>query len=586
MTAVVRSSEIASLELQNPQRRQRNLQILPIAGVMVALLGQPAWSQTTRASAEARSLTLVGAAGLGLTAGPTDTMLSTGQTRPAQPPPAAGSQDLRVEEAVARALERNLDIAVERLNPQTFDLSLAGIRATYRPLFNSTLALADQVQLPTNQLVGGTRVENQSNSYNTGVSQELPWFGGNVAVSWNNRRLESTSLFNTFNPQYNTTLSAVFTQPLLRDFRTDAIRTQLRVTQINRDISDIQLRATITNTLAAVRNAYWDLVFATRAVEVAQRSLELAEKLVEDNKVRVEVGAMAPIDVVQAEAEAANRRLARTQAEATRQTAELSLKRLIVSGTDDPLWRNQLNPVDVPTLERAPLDIDAAVSAALAKRTDLAQGRRQLEANDVSMRQLRNLTLPALDLLATYGLQGIGGTQFVRSSGVGGQILNTIPGGFGDALQALGDRSYPNWNLQFQLSYPIGQSATEANYARAKVSVQQTQAQIRQLELQVATEVTNTGLQVRSNLQRVEAAAAARELSERRLEAEQSKFEVGLSTNFFVVQAQRDLLDAQNTELRALSDYRKSLVDFERVQETSLSRAGITIVNTGAGAGR
>lgn len=567
--------------LRIPQSRQQNPQWLPVSWAVVAsvLVAHPALGQPYRIVAPAPG----SAAGALIRIEGSATARTVVQTRPATTP-AVETQNLKIEDAVTRALERNLDIAVERLNPQTFDLSLAGLRAAYRPTVGSTIGRNDTVQLPTSQLIGGTRVENNINTYNTTLTQEVPWFGGNLSVGWNNRRQESTSLFNTFNPQFNSTFTAAFTQPLLRDFRTDTTRTQIRVTQINRDISEIQLRATITNTLAGVRNAYWDLVFATRAVEVAQRSLELAEKLVEDNKVRVEVGAMAPIDVVQAEAEAANRRLARTQVEATRQTAELSLKRLIVSGTEDPLWRGRINPVDVPSLERPPLDIDAAVSAAIAKRTDLAQSRRQLEANDISMHQLRNLTLPALDVLAGYGLQGIGGTQFVRSSGIGGTVLQTIPGGYGDALRALTDRSYPNWNLQLQLSYPIGQSAAEAQYARAKVSVQQTQAQIRQLELQVATEVTNTGLQVRSNLERVEAAGAARELAERRLEAEQSKFEVGLSTNFFVVQAQRDLLDAQNTELRALLDYRKSLVDFERVQETSLSRAGITIVNTGGGA--
>jgi outer membrane protein TolC len=404
-------------------------------------------------------------------------------------------------------------------------------------------------------------------------------------MSWNNRRLESTSSFNTFNPQYNSTFQAIFTQPLLRNFRTDSTRAQIRVTRINRDISDIQVQATITNTLASVRHAYWDLVFASESVSVARRSLDLATKLVEDNKVRVEVGAMAPIDVVQAEAEAANRRLALAQAEATRQTAELTLKRLIVSGTDDPLWTSPIDPIDRPSAGFEPIDIDTAVRAALDRRTDLRQSRRQRDANDISVEQLRNQTLPGLDFVATYGLQGIGGTQFIRTGGLGGQVLSTIPGGFGDALALLRDRSYPTWNLQLQLSYPLGGSPADAQYARARITVRQTEAQIRALELQVATEVTGIALQVRNNLTRLEAARAARELTEKQLEAEQSKFEVGLSTNFFVVQAQRDLADAQNTELRALLDYRKSVVDFERVQETALSRAGITVVGTGNTAG-
>jgi outer membrane protein len=499
---------------------------------------------------------------------------------PLLPGPGIGVE-LTVDEAVARALERNLDIAVERLAPQTFEFSLAALRATYRPALTSTLSQNNLVQLPTSQLVGGTRVEQDTQTFNFGMAQALPWGGGNFQVGWSNRRQESSNAFVTFNPQFNSTLSASLQQPLLRGFRIDTTRQQLQITQINRDISEIQLRATVTNTLANVRNAYWDLTAAIRAVDVARRSLALAEKLVDDNRVRVEVGTLAPIDIVQAEAEAATRRQAVAQAEATWRTAELALKRLIVSGTDDPLWGATLNPVDRPSLAAATLDLETAVRSALEQRTDLDQARRQLQSNDITLDFLQNQRLPAVDLLASYGLQGIGGPRFIRQGGLGGDITDTIPGGYGDALRLLRNRDFPNWTVQLNISYPLGTSAADAQYARARIQYNQAQAQIRQVELQVATEVTNIALQVQSNLKRVDAATAARELAERRLEAEESKFEVGMSTNFFVVQAQRDLADAQVSELRAQLDYAKSLVDFERVQQTSISRAGVTAVTTG-----
>jgi outer membrane protein TolC len=142
---------------------------------------------------------------------------------------------------------------------------------------------------------------------------------------------------------------------------------------------------------------------------------------------------------------------------------------------------------------------------------------------------------------------------------------------------------YPSWNLQVNVSYNLFGSQADAQYARARVQRNQSQARLRALELQVATEVTNAALNVQSNLKRVEAAVAARELAEKRLEAEQSKFEVGMTTNFFVVQAQRDLRDAQNAELRALADYRKSLVVFERVQEAPGGGGGGGNFNAGGG---
>jgi outer membrane protein len=154
-------------------------------------------------------------------------------------------------------------------------------------------------------------------------------------------------------------------------------------------------------------------------------------------------------------------------------------------------------------------------------------------------------------------------------------------------LSLLRKLDYPSWNVQATVSYNLFGSQSEAQFARARLQKTQSQGRLRALELQVATEVTNAALSVQSNLKRVEAAVAARELAEKRLEAEQSKFEVGMTTNFFVVQAQRDLRDAQNTELRALADYRKSLVVFERVQEAPGGGGGGGLSATnGGGAGQ
>jgi outer membrane protein len=505
---------------------------------------------------------------------------STSPQPPVEPAPGVppATLDLRLEEAVALALERNLDIAVERLNPQTYDLSIAALRALYKPVVATTIGQNNVTQLPTTQLVGGAAVQNDQTTVNVSGSQQVPWGGGALSLSFNNRRQDSTSSFNTFNPQYNTGFSALFAQPLLRNFRTDPIRTQLRVSAINRTVSELQVKSVVTNTLASVRGAYWDYVYTIALLAVQQRSLDLAQKLLEDNRVRVEVGTLAPIDVVQAEAEVANRRQDIALVQAQMKTAELVLKRLIVSGTDDPRWRARLNPVDRPPVERVTIDLEAAVRNALDRRLDLAQSRQTLAANGLAVSLLSNQRLPAADLVASYGLQGIGGTRYVRGGELGGEVTETIPGGYNDALRLLRNGDYPQWNVSLTLSYPLGASTADANYARAQVTVKQTQAQIRALELQIATEVTNAVSQMESNIQRVEAATAARELAQKRLEAETSKFEVGLSTNFFVVQAQRDLAQAENSELRARLDYQKSRIDFERVQESSIAGFGISIV--------
>ena len=511
------------------------------------------------------------------------------QTRPTTPLPPPGEMvNLTLDEATARALERNLDIAVERLNPQTFDLNIARIRAAYRPTAVSTIGQFSRVQPPTSTLNGGAGgVTQETTTYNSGLSQAVPWGGGSVNFQFNNNKQVSTNNLLNYNPAFNNNFAFTLTQPLLRGFRIDNNRQQLVVTGLNRDASEIQLRGTIASTLANVRNAYWELVYAIQALDVARGSLDLATKLVTDNRARVEVGALAPLDVVQAQAEEATRRQAVAQADAQQRTSELALKRLIVSGTDDPLWNAEINPIDRPTFLPEPLDVQAAVRTALDNRTDLQIARKTIDSNDVTLRYMRNLTLPELDLTAMYGATGLGGTQFRRNgSGVTSVVVGTVPGGYGDAWRTLTGRDFPTWNLALNFSYPIGASAQEAQLARAKVQLNQSAAQLRSLELQVATDVTNAALQVQSGLTRYQAAAVARSLSQQRLDAEQSRFDVGLSTNFLVVQAQRDLATAQNTELRALLDYRRALVEYERLQQTPANRgAGITTLNAAGGGG-
>ena len=485
--------------------------------------------------------------------------------------------DLTLEDAVARALERNLDIAVERLNPQVIDLTLAQQLSAYQPTFDTSFSNNSRTNPSSTQLDGGESVVSDTTAVNAGISQAITWGGGSYQLDFNNNRSSSTNAFSSFNPSYRSSFQGSYTQPLLRGFRIDSTRQQIQVTRINRDIADIDLRQTMTNTVSSVRNAYWDLVYATQTVGVQRQALELAESLIRDNEARVEIGTLAPIDVVQARSEAAARRQTLAQAEQNRGTAELVLKQLIVGGTDDEYWTASLNPVDLPTLAPAPIDLQETIRAALDERTDLARSRRQLDINDVNLSAMRDSTLPSVDLVGSYQLQGQGGTRFLRS-GLGGAVTTELPGGINDAFNQLFDAAFPVWTVQLNVSYPIGQSAADAAYARARIQVQQVQAQLRQLELQVATEVTNAVLQVRGIARRIEAAIAARELAEEQMAAEQSRFEAGLSTNFFVVQAQRDLATAQDTELRAILDQQQALVELDRVQRTSLSGAGISIV--------
>ena len=565
-------------------RRMRLISTVTAAVVFFAA-ALPAGAQTS----DARIQELIRAAAANIGGGQAAGV--AGAQTPAAQPAAGPSVALTLDEAVKLALDRNLDIAVQRLNPQINDIAIASIRSVYHPTLTSTLN-RQSTTTPSTSTISGTNgagepISQGLNTYNAGIAQSVPWGGGGVTVTANNNRQTTTSLNTLYNPVYNTNWSAVYTQPLMRGFKIDSTRRQLQVTKLTRDISDVQLRATITNIVSNVRNAYWDYVFATQAVEVAQQSLDLAGKLVQDNQTRVEVGTMAPIDVVQAQSEQATRRQALVTAQSTLRTTELALKRLIVAGTEDPNWNARLDPVDRPEFRVESVDLEGAVRRALSQRTDLEIAKKNIESNDITLSFLKDQLKPQADVVGTYGLVGLGGSQLITTgTGVNRTVTGSVPGGYLDALRTLGGVDFPRWTVQLNFSYPLGQSAQEASMARARVQLTQTQAQVKQIELQVATEVTNAAIQVRNTAESVQASQAARELSQKKLEAEQSKFEVGMSTNYFVVQAQRDLADAQNSELRAILNYRKALVELERLQQTTLQNANITVLSAaGAAAG-
>jgi outer membrane protein len=501
---------------------------------------------------------------------------------PAAPPTSSGPRvPLTLEEAVKLALDHNLDIAVQRVNQQTYDVSLASLRSVYSPTVTSTVSTQSQRTAATSTTSGaatGATINAGAMTFNGGLSQAVRWHGGSFSAALNNNRQTTSSLNATINPQYNTNWSAAYTQPLLRNFSIDSTRQQLIVTKLNQDISDIQLQQTVTNTLSNVRNAYWDYVFAVQSVEVARQSLSLAEELLRNNQTKVQIGTMAPIDVVQAQSQAAAQRQTLVTAQGTARTAEIALKRLIVSGTTDPIWTSTIDPVDRPDFQPAPIDLAAAIQRAESTRTDVLQAKKNLESNSITLKLLQDQTMPQADLVTRYATTGVGGTQFITTgNGVNREVIGTVPGGYFDALSTLVKQRLPAWSLSVNVSYPLGMSAAEASVARAKIQQSQIDAQLRQLDLQVASDVSNAAVQVQNGVERVQAAQAARDLAQQQLDAENSKFGVGMSTNYQVVQAQRDLATARNNELQAILAYRRAVVEFERVQQTGTG-GNITII--------
>jgi outer membrane protein TolC len=218
------------------------------------------------------------------------------------------------------------------------------------------------------------------------------------------------------------------------------------------------------------------------------------------------------------------------------------------------------------------VDVDGAVRRALANRTDVQLSKNTLARNEISIKYFRNQVLPDVSAQATYRSNAVGGVFLspVSLTSLGAPRSVVATHGFGSVLGDVLTSSFPTWTVGLTMSYPLGTSQQETNLARARLQYSQEQAQLKNLEMQVTTQVRDAGRQVQTNQKRVDSARAARELGERRLEAEEKKFAAGIQISFFVFQAQRDLAQARTNEIRAIADYNKSLVDFEAIQETTL----------------
>ena len=494
----------------------------------------------------------------------------------AQQAAASGTQVRRLtaDEAVRLAAENNLGIQIARFDPQLESLNGVAARAAWTPTLTSSMSQRSNTSPPNSFLSGAqTALNSDQFSMTSEVQQQLPWYGASYAAGFDSARSTTNNFFSNFNPQIQSSLSFTYTQPLFRNFKIDNTREQLQLSQKNLEIADVGVRETVTATSRSVRNAYWELAYQIAALQVARQSLELAEESLRNTRSRIEIGTTPPIDAVEADAEVATRREAVIVAEAQIETAQDTLRALVYNPSMPDFWTIRIEPADMPQLEQMTVDVDGAIRSALSRRTDLQQARTSMEANDISIRFLRDQTKPEVTARFDYGLSAIGGVQFVRAPGIGlapGEVIGEQHRGFGSVLSDLVTNDFPAWTLSLNFSKPIGRSSQEANLARTRLQQTKNEAQLKNQELQVTTQVRQAARQVVTNQQRVQTTRASREFAERRLEAEQRKFAAGTSTNFLVFQAQRDLAVSRNNELRAILDYNQSKVDLETVQEVPL----------------
>ena len=484
---------------------------------------------------------------------------------------------LTLAEAVHRAVENNPDLAIVRLGTEAEAARVGESKGAFAPMFSTIVGRSSNVTPPSNFLLGDRGVDVNDVFSSTGIRQRLARGSGTWSLSWDTSRTTSNSPLNSFDPALQSGFQVAFSQPLLRDRTIDSARQQYIIAKRNQESSELKFRESVVQTLAAVKQAYWTLKATVANVSVQQQSLDLAQELARQNQIRVDAGQVPPLDLVQAEAEVAQRRENLIRANAAVGDAEDGLRRLIMSPSHASFWNVRIDPIEEPSDRSALPDVDAAVANALASRSDLARANHDLENARTTVQFLSNQKLPDVRLETSYRGSGLGGTQFLRTGGFPGVISGTRDRSLGAALGQAFTPDYPTWSVGVTVNYPLGRSYEEASLARADIERRQASQRIASLQLQTAETVRQAARQVRSTAERVDAARASSTLAQQRFDSEQRRFDVGLSTTFLVTQAQRDLLQAQVNLLQTTLDYESSLVNFEAVQQAPPLTAGDTI---------
>jgi outer membrane protein len=519
------------------------------------------------------ALVMVVAAAATTASAQVETRLNNGQSATVQ---------LTLDDAVRRAVENNPDLAIVRLDTDADAARVGQSRSAYAPIFSTTFGRSNTATPPSNLFLGDQGVNVGDLFSSTGFRQRLPWGSGTWSLSWDTARTTTNNPITTFDPILQSGFQIAFSQPLFKDRQIDAARQQYIIAKRNQESSDLRFREAVVQTVAAVKQAYWTLKASLANVTVQQRSLELAEELARQNKMRVDAGQNPPLDSVEADAEVAQRREGLIRAKTLAADAEDSLRRLIIDPADASFWRVQIDPIEEPTPVGPAQDVDAAVTKALADRYDLARAQQDLANAKTNVDFFRNQRLPDVRLETSYSGSGLGGTQFLRSGGFPGLVTGTRSLGLGDAVGQVFSNDFPAWSVGLTISYPIGRSYEAASLAEAQVETRQAAQRIASLRIHAAETVRRAGRQIQSTAERVDAARAAATLAGERLQSEQRRYEVGLSTTFLVTQAQRDLLEAEVNLLQTTLDYESALVTFEAVQQAPPLSSGDTARVVGA----
>lgn len=515
---------------------------------------------------------------------------------------------LSLDEAVKMALENNNNIETSQIDVRIAEFDLRAARGVFDPRF-VTQSYFERSNIPTASSLGGANGSTTSTGIvgNTGISGFSPFAGGQYQATFNSSRQTTNNPFTSLNPQFPTSLTLSYTQPLFRGLRTDDNRRRIQIARKNLSLTDAQFRQQSIETITNVVQAYWDLVFALRNLQVQIDAVRQAREQVVSNRRQVQEGVLAPVDILAAETQVTNfeQNVFAAQEQVTR--AESNLKTLILPKAEADLWARALVPTTPVVAEPPRASFEDAMSAALATRPELMRLQTSREINEINTRYFRDQTKPQVDLVASYTGAGLAGTSVTTGANpltsVFGPLtqrvnelsaLNNLPplppsntgssslpgnllGGYGQSLQNIIGFDYPTFRVGLNIELPFGNRTAKANLGRSLAEGTRIEAQRDQTIQQVKFEVQTSLQALRSAEARLASAAASRSSSEQLYESEQRRLQNGTSTVFLVLQRQQELVAARGRELQAQTDLNKAIANFHRSTGNTLQTHDITI---------
>ena len=459
---------------------------------------------------------------------------------------------------------------------------------SFDPILTGTMQIDRLKNLCSNPFCAAT--EQNTATANFGYTQGFQW-GTNLAIAFNNNRVTNPSEISALTPNLNTSFRAQVTQHLLQGFGFAPNTRFIQIAKNNREISDVAFRWQITNTVDQIENMYWDLVFAYENVRVQKEQLAFAQKTLSDNQKQVQIGTLAPIEVVRAQSTVATNQQTLTLALTNLQLQQLLMKNALSRTLVDPVLADAevipTSTMELPAQE-AVVPTQDLVNDALGHRPELAEARINLSNTDISNKAIRSALLPTVDLFAYYSGTGLGGTQNQNYTCIKnpGSCKNFTPfpeTSYGAALDQLVNSTAPDKGAGITINIPLRNRTAQATQVRSEFEYRQAQLRIQQLENQIRIEVRNAQFGVQQNRASVASAQAALDLGRQSLDAEQKKYALGASTSTLVLQNQAAMTQAEVTLVSAQAAYEKAEIELDRSIGLLLDHAGIQIAEAERG---